>query len=155
MRAHHRAGGSLASARLQARVAAAASCHAAHAPTDVCLVNDPGDQIDVTYVQHQVGHAESRMTLDVYNQLLDRSKRDHGAAFDALAEARHTLYGPPARGLSHRLGHRAPRRPIRLRDDLENHSFAGTSRRARQDSNLRLPAPEASALSTELRALTR
>lgn len=29
---------------------------------------------DVTYVQHQVGHSESRMTLDVYAQLLDRRK---------------------------------------------------------------------------------
>jgi hypothetical protein len=35
------------------------------------------------------------MVLDVYNQLLDRSKREHGAAFDGLlADARHTLYGP-------------------------------------------------------------
>jgi integrase len=47
---------------------------------------------DVTYVQHQVGHAESRMTLDVYAQLLDRRKRDHGVAFDALlADVRSTL----------------------------------------------------------------
>jgi hypothetical protein len=37
------------------------------------------------------------MVLDVYNQLLDRSKREHGAAFDGLlAEARNTLYGPAA-----------------------------------------------------------
>jgi Phage integrase family len=49
---------------------------------------------DVTYVQHQVGHTESRMTLDVYAQPLDRRKREHGAAFDALlADARGTLYG--------------------------------------------------------------
>jgi hypothetical protein len=54
---------------------------------------------DVTYVQHQVGHAESKMTLDVYAQLLDRPKRDHGVAFDALlAEARSTLYGPQEEG---------------------------------------------------------
>ena len=57
---------------------------------------------DVTYVQHQVGHAESKMTLDVYAQLLDRRKRDHGVAFDALlAEARSTLYGPQEEGLGH------------------------------------------------------
>jgi hypothetical protein len=32
------------------------------------------------------------MTLDVYAQLLDRRKRDHGVAFDALlADARSTL----------------------------------------------------------------
>jgi hypothetical protein len=55
--------------------------------------------VDVTYVQHQVGHAESRMTLDVYSQLLDRQKRDHGVAFDALlADARSTLYGSQNEG---------------------------------------------------------
>jgi hypothetical protein len=38
------------------------------------------------------------MTLDVYNQLLDRRKRDHGTAFDALlASARDTLYKPSPR----------------------------------------------------------
>ena len=49
---------------------------------------------DIPFVQSQVGHAHAQMTLDVYNQLLDRSKRDHGAAFDALISgARSTLYG--------------------------------------------------------------
>jgi hypothetical protein len=52
-----------------------------------------------TYVQDQVGYAESRMTLDVYSQLLDRQKHDHGVAFDALlADARSTLYGPQQEG---------------------------------------------------------
>jgi hypothetical protein len=32
----------------------------------------------------QVGHADSKMTLDVYAQLEQRMKRDHGARFDAL-----------------------------------------------------------------------
>ncbi len=45
---------------------------------------------DVPYVQSQVGHADSKMTMDVYAQLLDRSKRDHGAAFDALVDAART-----------------------------------------------------------------
>ncbi len=49
---------------------------------------------DVPFVQRQVGHADSKMTMDVYAQLLDRSKRDHGAAFDALMiEAQDTLAG--------------------------------------------------------------
>jgi integrase len=49
---------------------------------------------DIPFMQSQVGHANARMTLDVYNQLLDRSKRKHGAAFDALLNsARSTLYG--------------------------------------------------------------
>jgi len=35
---------------------------------------------DVSYVQSQVGRADSKMTIDVYAQLLDCSKPDHGAA---------------------------------------------------------------------------
>jgi len=47
---------------------------------------------DVPFVQRQVGHADSKMTMDVYAQLLDRSKRQHGEAFDALLDdARDTL----------------------------------------------------------------
>jgi Phage integrase family len=49
---------------------------------------------DVSFVQSQVGHTDSKLTMDVYAQLLDRSKRAHGAAFDALlADAQETLYG--------------------------------------------------------------
>jgi integrase len=49
---------------------------------------------DVPFVQSQVGHTDSKLTMDVYAQLLDRSKRAHGAAFDALlADAQETLYG--------------------------------------------------------------
>jgi hypothetical protein len=52
-----------------------------------------------TTYSHQFGHAESRMTLDVYAQLLDRRKRDHGVAFDALlADLRTALYGPQNEG---------------------------------------------------------
>jgi hypothetical protein len=49
---------------------------------------------DVPFVQSQVGHTDSKLTMDIYAQLLDRSKRAHGAAFDALlADAQETLYG--------------------------------------------------------------
>jgi hypothetical protein len=42
----------------------------------------------------QVGHADSKMTMDVYNQLQQRAKREHGASFDRLIrEARVALYG--------------------------------------------------------------
>jgi hypothetical protein len=100
---------------------------------------------DVTYVQHQVGHAESRMTLDVYAQLLDRRKRDHGVAFDALlADARSTSTGHNRRGLGHRLGHRAPTRPMPLLSPFhEIAHLQALPKRARQDSNLRPLAPEA------------
>jgi hypothetical protein len=32
----------------------------------------------------QVGHADSKMTLDVYAQLEQRVDRSHGTSFDAL-----------------------------------------------------------------------
>jgi hypothetical protein len=49
---------------------------------------------DVPFVQSQVGHSDSKLTMDVYAQLLDRSKRAHGEAFDALlSHAQITLYG--------------------------------------------------------------
>jgi integrase len=84
---------------------------------------------DVTYVQHQVGHAESRMTLDVYSQLLDRQKQDHGVAFDALlADARNTLYGTQNDAFGPPFG---PLSPDKLNPASEpseqNPSFAGTS----------------------------
>ncbi len=51
-------------------------------------------KFDVPFVQSQVGHADSKLTVDVYQQLLDRSKRAHGAAFDGLvSDAQATLYG--------------------------------------------------------------
>ena len=84
---------------------------------------------DVTYVQHQVGHAESGMTLDVYSRLLDRRKRDHGVAFDALlADARCTLYGPQNDGFGPPFGPLAPDTPNPASEPSEqNSSFAGTS----------------------------
>jgi hypothetical protein len=49
---------------------------------------------DVPFVQGQVGHTDSKLTMDVYAQLLDRGKRAHGAAFDALlADAQEALCG--------------------------------------------------------------
>ena len=84
---------------------------------------------DVTYVQHQVGHAESRMTLDVYSQLLDRQKRDHGVAFDALlADARSTLYGSQNEGFGPPFGPLSPNPPDPTPEpSQQNSSFAGTS----------------------------
>jgi hypothetical protein len=56
---------------------------------------------DVPFVQRQVGHTDSKMTLDVYAQLLDRSKRAHGVAFDALLNAaQRALYGATSSGFS-------------------------------------------------------
>jgi len=66
---------------------------------------------DVPFVQHQVGHADSKMTMDVYAQLLDRSKRDHGAAFDQLvATARDTLDVARSAGFSPSFSPLSPKR---------------------------------------------
>jgi len=52
---------------------------------------------DIKWVMDQVGHADSKMTMDVYNQLQQRAKREHGASFDRLIrQAREHLYGSTA-----------------------------------------------------------
>jgi integrase len=42
------------------------------------------NSFDVKWVMSQVGHADSKMTLDVYAQLEQRVQRDHGRSFDKL-----------------------------------------------------------------------
>lgn len=50
------------------------------------------NKYDIKWVMDQVGHADSKMTMDVYNQLQQRAKREHGASFDRLIrEARVAL----------------------------------------------------------------
>jgi hypothetical protein len=56
------------------------------------------NRFDVLWVMGQVGHADSKMTLDVYAQLQQRVKREHGRAFDTLVrQAREQLYGTTRR----------------------------------------------------------
>jgi integrase len=51
------------------------------------------NEFDVKWVQDQVGHSDSKMTLDVYAQLQQRAKREHGTRFDKLMqEGRASLY---------------------------------------------------------------
>jgi integrase len=45
------------------------------------------NNFDVKWVMSQVGHADSKMTLDVDAQLEQRVQRDHGRSFDRLLEA--------------------------------------------------------------------
>ena len=50
------------------------------------------NNFDVKWVMGQVGHADSKMTMDVYAQLEQRVDRSHGANFDRLLrEARPQL----------------------------------------------------------------
>jgi integrase len=43
------------------------------------------NRFDVKWVMSQVGHADWKMTIDVYAQLEQRVKREHGVRFDALS----------------------------------------------------------------------
>jgi integrase len=55
------------------------------------------NSFDVKWVMAQVGHSDSRMTMDVYAQLEQRAKRDHGESFDRLVrQARELGEGPLA-----------------------------------------------------------
>jgi integrase len=54
------------------------------------------NNFDVKWVMSQVGHADSKMTLDVYAQLEQRVDRSHGTSFDALIRG--------ARGQAHAPG---------------------------------------------------
>ncbi len=60
-------------------------------------------EFDLKWVMDQVGHADSKMTMDVYAQLQQRVKREHGASFDKMIrDARAQLYGNedlPAEGV--------------------------------------------------------
>jgi hypothetical protein len=51
---------------------------------------------DVKYVMDQVGHADSKMTLDVYAQMQQRAKRDNGAKFDKLIRGAREQANEPA-----------------------------------------------------------
>ncbi len=58
------------------------------------------NNFDVKWVMSQVGHADSKMTLDVYAQLEQRVQRAHGTGFDRLMRrAREQLYGALPEGL--------------------------------------------------------
>jgi hypothetical protein len=52
------------------------------------------NNLDVKWVMSQVGHTDSKMTLDVYAQLEQRVQRSHGTSFDRLIRsARNQLHG--------------------------------------------------------------
>jgi integrase len=52
------------------------------------------NKFDVLWVMRQVGHANSKMTMDVYAQMQQRAERQHGEAFDGLVrQARERLNG--------------------------------------------------------------
>jgi integrase len=48
------------------------------------------NNFDVKWVMSQVGHADSKMTMDVYAQLDRPAKRSHGTNFDRLIRDAHS-----------------------------------------------------------------
>ncbi len=63
------------------------------------------NRFDVLWVMSQVGHADSKMTMDVYAQLQQRVDREHGRAFDTLVrQARERLYGAVDGSISPSIG---------------------------------------------------
>lgn len=57
------------------------------------------NNFDVKWVMGQVGHADSKMTMDVYAQLEQRVDRSHGESFDRLVrKAREQTAGLPLAG---------------------------------------------------------
>ncbi len=88
------------------------------------------NNFDVKWVMSQVGHADSKMTMDVYAQLQQRAQRDRGAKFDKLVrDAREQL----------RAGHEAPRRaPIGTVNGTEGRK-RGSARALRGRANSTKP----------------
>jgi hypothetical protein len=88
---------------------------------------------DVKWVMGQVGHADSKMTLDVYAQLEQRVDRSHGTSFDALIRTarEQTAAGlalrPEVASIGPRLGHdgEKPSKTLAKRPRRERSKSAG------------------------------
>jgi Phage integrase family len=104
------------------------------------------NNFDIKWVMSQVGHADSKMTLDVYAQLQQRAKRDRGVKFDELVrDARRQLQGtadvPTRRLIGTTIGTEGRKRAPRSRRrghivSVKTGDFQGTNEWAIQDSNL-------------------
>ncbi len=75
------------------------------------------NNFDVKWVMGQVGHADSKMTMDVYAQLEQRVDRSHGTSFDRLVRrAREQVASLPLDldegSNGRRLGDEAENRPL-------------------------------------------
>jgi hypothetical protein len=85
------------------------------------------------WVMRQVGHADSKMTMDVYAQLQQRAERQHGEAFDALVRrARVRFYGTTGRPTLQIPSTRRRSRTTRRSGRLRARSSSGRDRRAVQ-----------------------
>jgi hypothetical protein len=74
------------------------------------------NRFDVLWVMSQVGHADSKMTMDVYAQLQQRVDREHGRAFDThVRQARDRRYGATDGSISPSIGNGPEMAPFRRR----------------------------------------
>jgi integrase len=96
------------------------------------------NNFDVQWVMGQVGHADSKMTMDVYAQLEQRADRSHGQSFDRLVrKAREQVAGLPLRPadpmIGPRLGHEGEKATITVakRPRREKSKSAGLQRKQR------------------------
>ena len=96
------------------------------------------NRFDVLWVMGQVGHADSKMTMDVDAQLQQRVRREHGTEFDRLVDrAREQRYGADPSALNssdavllgHGLGHDLRQR---AKAELRGAAAAGEDLRAEQ-----------------------
>ena len=95
------------------------------------------NNFDVKWVMGQVGHADSKMTLDVYAQLEQRVDRSHGTSFDALirdarGQAQNAAQSAASGGFGTGNGTKTPQKATRasakrLRERRKNRSLAGDS----------------------------
>jgi integrase len=90
------------------------------------------NNFDVKWVMGQVGHADSKMTLDVYAQLEQRVDRSHGTSFDRLVnKAREHVAALPLaaemEGFGPRMGHEGekPSKTVTKRPRREKSKSAG------------------------------
>ncbi len=62
-------------------------------PTPYISIALVANSFDVKWVMGQVGHADSRMTMDVYARIEQRAKRVHGESFDRLVRQAREVHG--------------------------------------------------------------
>jgi len=81
------------------------------------------NNFDVKWVMSQVGHADSKMTMDVYAQLEQRADRSHGINFDALLRgAREQVASLPGALNGRRKGDEAENEPLSESDHSPSHA---------------------------------
>jgi integrase len=100
------------------------------------------NNFDVKWVMSQVGHADSKMTMDVYAQLEQRAKRSHGTNFDRLIrEARDQINERPA--ATPPAAQKAPKRhrAQKSEDSAPARDAPGTSKSAPEQAKREMARP--------------